>query len=181
MKKITKLAYIIILSVFWLCFAQLEIPQESTIYSNDQSQYIDDSNISNPIRDWAYNAIQSTDSKNEIWWVRWLNQKIEDHTTAKTKTLQIIKNFVNYALWLLSLVALIYVIYHGIIIITAAGDDVKYKEWMKGVKFATMALVWIWMSWIIISSIFWILNNVLISSWAGEPLPSDTATTTTNQ
>lgn len=166
--KLIKTAIITIIWIIWMfwaawiCNSQLEIPWESTIFSSNQDQYIDANGISNPIRDGAYAAIQSPDSENEVDWIQGVNKKIEDHNTAKERTLAIIKNLINYALGLLSLVALIYIIYHGIMIMTAAWDDAKYKEWLKWVKFAAIALVWIWLSRVLVSSIFWVIFEVLL-------------------
>ncbi|MEI7557973.1 MAG: hypothetical protein WCJ45_03990 [bacterium] len=42
--------------------------------------------------------------------------------------MDVIKNIVNYALGMVALVALIYLIYHGFLILTAAGDDTQYKK-----------------------------------------------------
>lgn len=164
MKYFKGIAYISTLLIIGVCTAQLEIPWEATIYNDNQNQYIDASDISNPIRDGAYTAIQSPDNNEKITWVQGTNNKIEDHKTAQTQTLQIIKNLINYALGMVSLVALVYLIYHGIIIITAAGDDAQYKKWLKGIKFATIALIWIGFSWIIVSSVFRIINTVLLKA-----------------
>ncbi len=161
MKKLSILL-ISFLCLIWASNAQLEIPWESSIYSNNQSNYIDASGISNPLRDWTYTAIQSPDSESEIWGIQWIDNKIEDHDSAREKTFTIVKNLINYALGLLSLIALIYVIYHGIIIITAAGDDSKYKQWLKWIRTAAIALVWIWLSRIVVSSIFRLIFEVLL-------------------
>ncbi len=163
MKQVKKILYIAsVFIILWICSAQLEIPGESTIYNNNQDQYLDANDIANPIRDWAYTAIKSPNESMEVWGIQWSNEKIEDHQTAKDKTLKIIKNLINYALSLLSLIALIYMIYHWFIILTAAGDDAKYKEWLKWIKFAAIALIGIWLSWIIITSIFWLIFEVLL-------------------
>ncbi len=162
MKCIKKIWIFALLGFLWICSAQLEIPWEATIFNSNQDQYIDANDISNPIRDWAYTAIKSPDKNNEIWWVQGGSQKIEDHNTAREKTFTIVKNIINYALGMLSLLALVYMIYHGITILTAAGDDGKYKEWLKGIKFAAIALIGIWFSWIIVSSIFWLIFEVIL-------------------
>lgn len=162
MKYMKKVGIIILLGFVGICSAQLEIPWESTIFNSNQDQYINANDISNPIRDWAYTAIKSPDQSNEIWGVQWSSQKIEDHTSARDKTFTIVKNLINYALGILSLVALVYMIYHGITILTAAWDDAKYKEGMKGIKFAAIALIGIWFSWIIVSSIFWLIFEVIL-------------------
>ena len=165
MKILKKLWYTTFLLLIWICWAQLEIPWQATIFNDNQDQYINANNISNPIRDWAYTAIKSPEWTwiSWVWWADDSDQKIEDHLTAKTKTLDIIKNLINYALGLLSLVALAYMIYHGIIILTAAGDDTKYKEWLKWVKYAAIALIWVWLSRIFVSSIFRLIFNVLLA------------------
>ena len=91
---------------------------------------IDDENIvpddANPLREGIFKAVESDDGTeiNNI-----LNTgKITTFDDAEMGTLDIIKSFVNYALGLVSFVALIYLIYHGVMIITAAGDDSKYKK-----------------------------------------------------
>lgn len=161
--KITKtIIYIILIWFMWICSAQLEIPWDSTIFNSNQDQYINANDISNPIRDGAYAAIQSPDENNEVGGVQGINNKIEDHTDARDRTFTIVKNLINYSLWILSLVALVYMIYHGIVILTAAGDDAKYKQGMKGIKFAAIALIGIWFSRIIVSSIFWLIFEVLL-------------------
>lgn len=47
--------------------------------------------------------------------------------------------------------ALVYLIYHGFIMLTASGDDTQYKKGLKGIKFAAIAIVGIGASRLIIS------------------------------
>lgn len=56
------------------------------------------------------------------------NNEIGDHMTAQNQTFQIINNFINYALGLLALIALVYLLYHGFLMVTAAGDDEQYTK-----------------------------------------------------
>jgi hypothetical protein len=42
--------------------------------------------------------------------------------------------------------------------VTAAGDDTKYKDWFKILKQAGMWLAVIWLSWFIVSIIFWVIK-----------------------
>ena len=140
-------------------YAQLEIPTQPTIYNSSQTQYIQADNMDNPLRAWAYAAIRNPggdvkDPNSTIINVQWINNEIQTHADAKAQTLKIINNFINYALAWLSTVALLYLMYHGFIILTAASDDSKYKEGMKGIKYAAIALIWIGFSWIFISVIF---------------------------
>jgi hypothetical protein len=62
---------------------------------------------------------------------------------------------------LISLVALVYLIYHGILVMTAAGDEAQYKKWLKGIQFAAIALIGVGLSWLIISFIFYIIGGLI--------------------
>jgi hypothetical protein len=60
----------------------------------------------------------------------------------------------------LGLIALIYLIYNGFLILTAAGDDTQYKKGLQSIKYAAIALGGIGASWLIISLIFRIIQNL---------------------
>jgi hypothetical protein len=62
---------------------------------------------------------------------------------------------------MLGLVALIYLIYHGFLIVTAAGDDTQYKKGLKGIKFAAIAMVGVGASWLIVSGIFRLIALII--------------------
>lgn len=141
--------------------AQLEIPGEPTIYNDSQDQYLQAKDLDNPIRAGAYAAIKNPESGTWILWVQWADKEISSHADAKTQTLRIINNMINYALGLLSFIALVYLIYHGFIILTAAGDDAKYKEGMKWIRYAVIAIGGIGLSWILVSTIFLIVMNMV--------------------
>ncbi len=157
--KILIIAAIFLGSRAQTSYAQLEIPGQATIYNDSQAQYIQADNMDNPLRAWAYAAIRNpggsaTDTNSTIINVQWINNEIETHADAKIQTMKIINNFINYALAWLSLVALLYLIYHGFIVLTAASDDSKYKEGIKWIKYAAIAMIGIGLSWVFISIIF---------------------------
>ena len=153
---------VVFTDVWW----QLYLGSDNTILNIDWDLAldIDDNNnpITDPLRQWAYKIIDAdysdTISDQELIWVinPWL---INNHDTAMNSTMQIIKNLINYALGLLSLIALIYLIYHGFLMLTAAGDDTQYKTGFKWLKFAVIALVWVWLSRLVVSFIFWIIAS----------------------
>lgn len=162
MKKIILLLCICIIE-FGSINAQLQLPGNPTIYTTDSNDVLNTQDINNPIRDGAYKVINAEDSENPDNKVPWLvsgTDKIETHQTAESKTMAIIKNIINYALGLLSFVALVYLIYHGILVMTAAGDDTQYKKWLSGIKYAGIAIGWIWLSRIIISFIFYVIDYI---------------------
>lgn len=126
------------------------------IKKNPNGEEIDD-----PLREWAYKIVNAEDGDNEIDNIIRNEDEISDHDDAINETLSLIKRIVNYALSMISFVALVYLLYHGFLIVTAAGDDTQYKKWLKGVKFAAIALSWIALSWLLVSFILWIINNIL--------------------
>ena len=153
---------ILLTSTFWQWF---ELWSTSTILNTDVNEAINTDNwdwttIWDPIREWAYQIVHSNDWDYEIWWIINNDEQIQEHNVALETTLDIIRNIINYALWLLSLVALIYLILHGFMMVTAAGDDERYKKWLAWIKYAAIAIGWIWLSWFVISFIFWIITNI---------------------
>lgn len=147
----------------------LQLWQDDIILNTDIDNALDiyDNNnpITDPLRQWAYKIIDAdstnTISNQELGWI--INPGlIQDHWTAMNSTMTIIENIINYALWLLSIISLVYLIYHWFLMVTAAWDDTQYKKWTKWLKFAAIALVGIWLSWLIVSFIFWLINYVTL-------------------
>lgn len=87
--------------------------------------------------------------------------KITKHKTAMDNTLDLVKKTINYLLWFLWLVALLFMIYHGFLMLTAAGDDAQYKKWLKSIKYAAIAIWWIWISRLFVSFVFWLISTFI--------------------
>ncbi|HKL43923.1 MAG TPA: hypothetical protein VJ892_01445 [Candidatus Absconditabacterales bacterium] len=163
------ISFILVVSSFTLLtnvFGQgFELGNTSTILNTDMNDAINTDNgggtIGDPIREGAYQIINSNDGDYEVGGI--INDEITDHDTALNNTLGIIIRIINYALGMLSLVALIYLLLHGFMMVTAAGDDAKYKKGLKGIKYAAIALAGIGLSRFIISFIFWIIENIATS------------------
>lgn len=137
---------------------------DTNIYNKElwnviNTQY-DWNDISWPLNDWAYRIVKWEWWNWQLTWLVWTDEKITDYSDALSKILRTIQNVVNYTLWILSLIALIYLIIHWFIILTAAGDDSKVKKWFKWIKNAFLAIAWIWLSRIIISFIIWLINTL---------------------
>ena len=78
--------------------------------------------------------------------------------TQATNIMDVIRTFLNWVLGILSLVALVVLLYGGFNMVTAAGDDAKYKKWFTILQQAAVGLAIIGLSWIIVSAIFWIIG-----------------------
>lgn len=59
------------------------------------------------------------------------------------------------------MVALIYLMYHGVLILTAAGDEERFNTGLQGIKYAAIALAGIGLSWFIISLIFYLIDFIV--------------------
>jgi len=155
-RKHLKLFSIIILLAGWSVQA-LQVPwSDTSIYNHDLWNVIDVEGIDNPIRDGTYMVIDD-ESSNEVNGI--VNEwKIQTHNEAKDNILNIIKNIVNYALGMLWLVALIYLIYNWFLMVTAWWKDDQFKKWIKWLRTAAIALWWIWVSFFIISFIFYLIK-----------------------
>lgn len=135
-----------------------------TIYTNNESDAIntdlsETQTLWDPIREWAYHIVHSSDDRYILSGIVDSDSQITTHEKALNNTLWIVRNVVNYALGMLSLVALVYIIIQWFIMVTAMWDDWKLKKWKAGIKRAIIAILWIWLSRFIISFIFWVING----------------------
>ena len=116
------------------------------IYTQDQDDVMTTNDLNDPLRNGTRSAVEH---------VEWIID--EDTSTAKNNQKNIMKyvtKWVNYFLTLLWLLATIFIIKDGIVIITARWDDNKQKEAFKNVKNYTIALIGIWVSYLIVILIF---------------------------
>lgn len=72
----------------------------------------------------------------------------------------VIKSFINWTLWMLALITLVILLWGGFQMVTAAGDDAKYKKWFTILKQAGVWLAFIALSWLVVSLIFFIINGI---------------------
>jgi len=73
--------------------------------------------------------------------------------------INVIKRFINWVLGILSLIVLVICLRGWFQMVTASWDEEKYKKWFKILKQAWLWLVVIWLSWFIVTIVFWILRN----------------------
>ena len=125
--------------------------------------------LSNSISDADFNKtntnlyqVQNTDTieavgVNTLWVQQW-NQN--------WRLIDVIKNAINWILWMLSLIALVLCLWWWFQIVTAAWDEWKQKKWLSVLKHAAIWLVIIWLSWFVVTIIFWLLRGV---TWQQTP------------
>ena len=148
MKKII-LAFVLLMFV-WVWFWRYYFDSSSDTYTQEQDKVIWEIDW-NPIREWTHDL---------AWEVEWVayEENLSDSETAQSSAITYIEKIINYFLWIISLIALIYLLYHWFLMVTAAWDDEKYKKWWAWIKYATIALVWIWVSWFFVSLIFYLIG-----------------------
>lgn len=105
-----------------------------------------------PLRDGSYAVGEGVE---DIY-----NDEQTDTQWSWDKTLRYIKGPVNYFLGIVGLVALIYLIYHGILTLTSGSDENQQKKGLEGVKYAVIAIAWLGVARFILSLIFWLINLV---------------------
>ena len=94
-----------------------------------------------------------------VWQIAW----VWENDRKWSKLLDVIKNWVNWVLGMLALITLCIVLWWGFQMVTAAGDDGKYKKGFTILKQAGVWLIIILLAWIIVSVVFWLVGSV---GWA---------------
>ena len=73
----------------------------------------------------------------------------------------VVRNAINWVLGLLGLITFVLLLWGGFNMVTAAGDDKKFGEGLKILKNAGIGLVFIAVSWLLVSMLFWIIGTVV--------------------
>ena len=159
LKRLFQISIVLLLSsVSASTFANNLINKLDEILTTDQKKIINDIWKENALREWAYSAIHADNQK--IKNLIDSNDQIKTQKDAEKKTFKLIKRLINYALWLVSLIALIILLIAGVQMATAAGDDKKFWAGKASLLKITKAIWGIAISWLIISMIFWIIDVI---------------------
>ena len=97
------------------------------------------------------------------WANPWADTNMVGDNTQKltwAKFLDTIRNAINWILWILATIALVICLYGWFKMVTAAGDEKKYGEWLNVLKYAAIGLAIIGLSWMIVSVIFWFVGTL---------------------
>ncbi len=71
-----------------------------------------------------------------------------------------IQTAINRILGILALIALLILMYAGFLMLTAAGDDEKYKKWFDILKQVALWLAFIGLAWLVVSMIFYVIDII---------------------
>ena len=142
-------------SMFYATWAQVWFIDDATVLTNEEADVIgaDLNAVQDPLREWTFLLSENLAGI-------WNTQQLSDTASAWEKTTNLIKLILNYFLALIGLVALLYLLYHGFMAVTAWSNEEKLNKWLQGMRYAAIALFGIWLSWFIISIIFWLLQVV---------------------
>ena len=97
---------------------------------------------------------------------------ISGQKQTESALLDTVKNAINWLMGILATIALVICLYGWFKMVTSAGDEKKYGEWLKVLKNAAIGLAIIGLSWMIVSVIFWFIKTL----WGGNQTASDDVT-----
>lgn len=147
----------IVFYVWWnTAFAQSWFDYDGHVLT-DKESYVIGTEIKekdDPLRGGALSIVDGTEGI-------YVNQDLyNEHSTglAWERTTNYIKGITNYFLWLLWLVALVYLLFHWFMVLTAGADEEKSKKGMQWVKYAWIAIAWLWLAWFFLSLVFWLIQ-----------------------
>lgn len=81
-------------------------------------------------------------------------------TDAGDGIIGVFKNFINYALWLLALIAFAMLLWGGYKMVVSGWDEEAYKEWLKILKNAAIGIAFIAVSWFLVTFIFYVIGVI---------------------
>ena len=122
----------------------------------------------------SINGLTTTHADTIRWF--WLNNEnvsefntLWTENTSEDELIDVVKTFINWILGILSLIALIIILYAGFKMVTANWDETKYKDGFKIIQQAAVWLAVIWLSWFIVSMVFRLIQQTTSNdnSWWG--------------
>lgn len=114
---------------------------------------IDNWNINGEIIEW------NTNQADKLHWILHFKYKQKsEYATNLWYALSLIQITINWILWMLSFVALVYMLYCWFLVFSSWSEDKNAQKGKKGISTAAIALAWIALSWMIVSIMLWFIN-----------------------
>ena len=108
--------------------------------------------------------------------IKWVSGTDKAQSGAGSSSLlSTITTAINCLLGMLALIALVVCLWGGFQMVTAAGDDGKYKKGMGILKQAAIGLVIIGVAWMFVSLIFWLIGTLSTTDTTTNMQSSTTA------
>lgn len=108
-----------------------------------------------------WNQTAGFGNTNGVSWVSGISGTANAWQNAWTSNLlTTITKAINWILGMLAMIALVVCLWGGFQMVTAAGDDGKYKKGMGILKQAAIGLVIIGVSWMFVSLVFWLIGTL---------------------
>ena len=128
-------------------------------------------------------AMANTWNNTEGFWkstgvtgIKWVSGTDKAQSGAGSSSLlSTITTAINWLLGMLALIALVVCLWGGFQMVTAAGDDGKYKKGMGILKQAAIGLVIIGVAWMFVSLIFWLIGTLSTTDTTTNMQSSTTA------
>lgn len=152
MKKII-LFFSVLLGLGWYVLAGYTWDNDlNKIYTQEQDKVIDTNNLDDPLQAWTKTAVEG---------IEWIDKNVDTSDTENKKQSMIdyISKWINYFLAFLWMIVIILIIKDGIIVITSAGDENKKKEAFTNLKNYIIAIIMIWVAFLIVNLIFYFVNS----------------------
>ena len=95
-------------------------------------------------------------------WDKIYYEELDNTSDSRAATADYVRALVNYALAVLWLVALIYILYHWFLTVTASWDDDQAAKWRKWIKYWSFALAGVGLAWFVVSILVWIVQKATV-------------------
>lgn len=144
------------LFVSWSASASSNNPSDyyDILTQNDQ-KIVETESITDPLGDGSYEIAGRVNG------LYMKSGKLTSFLQAQDAALAYVQNIINWTLLIVWTVALIYLLYTGFQMITAAGDETKFKERTKKTRSALVALLGIGLSAIFVNFVLYIIDKVV--------------------
>ncbi len=144
------------LLVAWTANALSNYPSDYyNILTQDNQKIVETEGVKDPLRDGSFEIAGR---------VNGLYMKSGELTTflqAQDAALAYAQNIINWTLLIVWTVALIYLLYTGFQMLTAAGDETKFKERTKKTRAAMIALLGIGLSALFVNFVLYVIDKVV--------------------
>lgn len=94
------------------------------------------------------------------WYLNWIIHipQPSEYETTLWYVMKLIQVAINRVLWMLSFVALIYMLYCWFLVFSSWSGDKNAQKGKKWISTAAIALAWIGLSWLIVSAMIWFIT-----------------------